>query len=308
MARQLAIPMPFSLDGFRACLEQHCRRVVLLVPAAMDAGGPSGTWIQGAGADYLYYESQTSPFHQAHIVLHLAARMLFAAGEGTTVDPRLVPDVSPHLVSLMLGDGGARGPVAPLEAETFAFLVLEQAGGTLSGSAVRQSLRQLQQLRAAVLDAVPEAAYATASVVPLAARFRLHQTVVEIRDATLALSPYRDPRVVKAATIAADAAGLAGDDAAAAVEAAVLAGALRAVKGGEPTNPRPGNTGLGPVIGMDLRSETGWLLKVSRELARFPLDVGLGRNDPWPDTQEGSGSPSDTGHSALRERERGWPC
>jgi hypothetical protein len=303
----MAVPAPFSLEGFRARLERHRGRVVLLVPVAMEQGAPSGTSVQTAYADYLYYESQTSPFHQAHIVLHLAACMLLGDRQGMTVDPRLVPDVSPRLLSLMVGEA-ARERVTHMEAEIFAFLVLQQAGCTLSGSSARRSLRQLEPLRAAVLDAVPAAARTAASGVSLAAQFRLHRTVVEIRDAALALNAYQDPQVATAATTAARAAGLTGDDAAAAVEAAILAGSLRAVKAGQPGSSKPGGTGLPPMLRPDLRSETAWLLKVSRALARSPLDGEPGRNDPLDSPRERPRVIRGHRLLTIALRGRGRPC
>ena len=73
---ELDVPAPFGLSAFGACLERHTGRVAELVPVVMDAGAPSGVWLRTARADYFYYEEQTSPFHQAHIVLSLAARLL----------------------------------------------------------------------------------------------------------------------------------------------------------------------------------------------------------------------------------------
>src|ERR1017187_7245479 len=103
MVRDLAIPVPFDLGEFRACLERHTHRAVELVPAAMAPGAPSGTFFSTAGADYLYYEQQTTPFHQAHIVLAMAAHVLLGDVASPSVDPRLAPDVSPDLIRLMLG-------------------------------------------------------------------------------------------------------------------------------------------------------------------------------------------------------------
>src|SRR5260370_7227077 len=89
----------------------------------MGPDAPSGTWLQTADADYLCYEEQTSPFHQAHIVLSLAGHVLLGEATGQLVDRQLVPGLSPQLVRLMLGDD-ARSAVTACEAETFAFLAL----------------------------------------------------------------------------------------------------------------------------------------------------------------------------------------
>lgn len=255
------------MDGFRACLERHCGRVVRLVPAVMEPGASSALWLRTAGAHYFYYEAQTSPFHQAYIVLHLAARMLLSKEAGTAVDLRLVPDVSPQLISLMLGDD-AQHAVTDGEADAFAFQVLGQKP---YGLLARRRLRQLRPLRNALLDAVPEATYATAPGLRTSARYRLYQAVIEIRDAMLALRPYRDRQVAMGAAAAARAAGLIGDDLAAAVEGAVLAHAVRARKGNRRSDSEPAAYGLAPAVGPDLRSEAAWLVKVSRAHAEYAL-------------------------------------
>ena len=74
--RRLAVSAPFDLEEFRECLERRSGRPVHLIPAALPAGSPSGVCIRTAGQDYLYFEQRTSPFHQAHIQVNLAAHIL----------------------------------------------------------------------------------------------------------------------------------------------------------------------------------------------------------------------------------------
>jgi hypothetical protein len=273
VVRELALSAPFAMDELGKRLEQRRRRTVRLLPMVMEPGTPSGVWIGTADADYLYYEEQTSPFHQAHIVLHLAARMVLGEGSGPAIDTRLVPDVSQRLIGLMLGTG-EQNTVTHLEAETFAFLALERDQRMPSAPAAWRLLRQLRPLHAATRDVSPGTAHLKVPGISHMARFRLHQMVIEIRDAGLALRPYRDRQVAAAATAVAQAAGLAGDDAAAATEAAVLAGALLDRKAGRPAVPKPWGTGSAPPIGADLASEARWLARVSRTLARLPQPGG----------------------------------
>jgi hypothetical protein len=272
MARWLAVPVPFELEEFRACVERRIRRAVELVPVEMEPGAPSGTWFRTAGADYLCYEQRTSPFHQAHIVLSLAAHVLLLGdAAGPCVDLRLVPDVSPQLVRLILG-GAACSPVTQLEAETFAFLALDRTlPAGYPSSLARAAFRHLKPLHSALRRAVPEVTGTRIRGVRPAVRFRLHQLVVEISDAVLALRAYRDPQVASAALAAGAAAGLAGDDLMAAVEATVLAAAMRSRHASEPPLDAAGVTGGRPMVDPDLRSEAIWLVMVARAFAESKL-------------------------------------
>jgi hypothetical protein len=107
------------------------------------------------------------------------------------------------------------------------------------------------------------------------ARFGLHRQVMAIRDAELALRPYRDADTAAAAESAARKAGLPGNEHAAAVEAAVLTTAAAAARAGRPPRRQAEEPVRPPWLGPDLRSETAWLAMVARALARRPLAVGV---------------------------------
>ena len=82
----------------------------------------------------------------------------------------------------------------------------------------------------------------------------------------------RDLATRAAATAAADEAGLAGDDLAAAVDAAVLAAAARARADGRPAQRGiPGTARPATGGGADLVSNGAWLVKVSRAFGSSPL-------------------------------------
>lgn len=300
VARHLAVPVPFELTEFRARIERHTQRVVNLVPAVMRADAPSGIWLRTASADYFYYEEQTSPFHQAHIVLCLAAHVLLGDTSGTSVDPRLVSDVSPALARIMI-NGIASSPLTPLEAETFAFLALEYARpAAYPPSLARRALRHLRPLQSALQEVVPEATGAVACGFWPAASFRLHRQVIQIRDAALALRPYRDPQVAAVATRAARAAGLAGGDLAAAVEASVLSAAVRARVAGHPMRNAAGRAGLSPVAGPDLRSEAACLVKVARAFAQLRHDEDSARGKAPRSRPDGLALPAHVNHAPFR--------
>ena len=265
----LAIPVPFELGAFRASLERSAGVAVRLVPAVMPPGAPSGVFFETGSTCYLCYERDTSPLHQAHIVLSLASHLVLGETADSPIDRRLVPDLSPQLVRLMLGDVPSRA-VAQAEAETFAFVALERAGAAAYPPALAwRALRRLMPLRSALCDAVPEAASIVVPSGRRAARLRLYQRVIEIRDAALMLRPYRDPEVASAAALVARAAGITGDELAATVEAAVLAAAVRVRNAGRPALNSAGDTGVAPALGLGLRSEADWLAAVSRAFARL---------------------------------------
>ncbi len=270
---ELDLPVPFDLGTRAGQLERRDPRAIRLVPVTIEPGNPSGLWARTAAADYIYYEQQTSPFHQAHIAAHLVAYVVLGPEKGASIDRRLVPDVSTELVQMILGDT-AGTPVTELEAETFAFLLLERAGllaGLKSGTWRR--LRELRPLWAALREAVPEAECAVSGGARLTARSRLYRRVIEIRDAALALRPYQDPAARAAATTAAH---------------ERWAGRGRPCRHGRGRCPRrcrcapgrpvvlrtariPGTAGPAVRGGVDLVSEAAWLVKVSRAFASSPL-------------------------------------
>ena len=300
MVRDLAIPVPFDLGALRACLKQRTGRVVEMLPAVMEPGAPSGTFFSTAGADYLYYEQRTTPFHQAHIVLSLTGRMLLGELDGPSFDRRLVPDLSPQLIGLMLGQI-ADSTATQAEAETFAFLAMDRAHlAACSSFFAWRALRRLRPLYSALCEAVPEATKAAASGGRSSMRLRLYQQVIEIRDAALALRRYRDPEVASAVASAARAAGLTAAELTAVVEAAVLAAAMCARNAGRPVRQQADEAALPPTLGADLRSDTAWLVKVSRAFAEYSPADGPARDDPHESTRDGFAARVGTGRTLFR--------
>jgi hypothetical protein len=91
-------------------------------------------------------------------------------------------------------------------------------------------------------------------------RLRLYRRVIEIRDGLLALQPYRKLDIAAAARERATRAGLRGQRLEAAVEAAIVAAALRSrAAGAPPAAPEVPVTGGG-----DLDSDTAFLSQVAR--------------------------------------------
>jgi hypothetical protein len=152
----------------------------------MPPGAPSGVWFRTDAADYLHCEEWTSPFHQAHIVATLAAHLLLTDQAGEMVSHQLVPDIHPPADKQF--HGTAVGDVISRpEAEAFAFEVLRRTGSFPGTLQARILLRRLQPLRSTLLAAVPTAVGDIAAEAPSGATARLYRSVIEIRDAALAV-------------------------------------------------------------------------------------------------------------------------
>jgi hypothetical protein len=146
-----------------------------------------------------------------------------------------------------------------------------------------RSYRQLNPLWLALYRAVPQIAL----VPPSSHRdwplrdlgFRLYRRVIEIRDGRLALRPYFDHRVASAALRLGQAAGLSGAELDAAVEASVLAAALRAKHDGRTAT----TDRLDAPGGSDLSGEIAWLVSVATAFAGSPVvRAVLAETEPRP--------------------------
>jgi VIT1/CCC1 family predicted Fe2+/Mn2+ transporter len=129
-----------------------------------------------------------------------------------------------------------------------------------------RSYRRLTPLWLALYRAIPQIALVPPSSFELVTRnlsFRLYRRVIEICDGRLALRQYFDQRVAAAAVRIGRAAGLAGDELDAVVEASLFATALRAKKRGQPAS-----TDLLELHGgSNLSEETAWLVRVATAFA-----------------------------------------
>ena len=281
-AARLDIPVPFSLAEFAARLRRRRPRPIHVIPVVTGAAGLSGAWFRTAAADYICYEQHTSAFHQAHVVLHLAAYLLLSRDDGAAIDRRLAPDLGAAALEHMFGPA-TRDPVTDAEAGVFTSLALRRAR-LLTGprSDARRWLRELGPLWAGLREAVPEAASTARDGLWPNAKLRLYRRVIAIRDAQLALRPYLDPAVAEAALTAARSAGLDGDDLDAAVEAAVLAAAARARTAGRRAGQDAAGAGWPAVRGgADLASDAAWLARVSRAATGLPVAGDLARGTPF---------------------------
>jgi hypothetical protein len=105
----------------------------------------------------------------------------------------------------------------------------------------------------------------------LNARYRLHRRVIEIRDAELALRPFRDSGAAQDAADAALLARLPEDEHDAVIEAVMIMTALDARRGGAPACGGHDGARILSDPRNDLESAVERLLLVSRAVRRSPI-------------------------------------
>jgi hypothetical protein len=146
---ELHLPDPFDVRSFCEELGRQRGRPILLLPVtgAADVGG---VWISVPSADLIFYEQDTSPLHQEHIILHEVSHLLCAHQPPPVSDPEmaqlLFPHFDPETVRSVLQRSGY-STVEEREAELLASLILERAAGRRSGAE-----KALDREMAAVLE------------------------------------------------------------------------------------------------------------------------------------------------------------
>jgi hypothetical protein len=127
----LDIPQPFDLPAFVASVASLRGRHISLTPFRAGPDGLCGAWIRARSTDYIYYDDQTTPLHQAHIVLHEIAHMLLghhSAGPTLLPGPRPLAGPGPGAADAEPESGGSYAAAQEREAETLASMILERAG------------------------------------------------------------------------------------------------------------------------------------------------------------------------------------
>jgi hypothetical protein len=126
---ELDFPEPFDLAEFAARLGRRRGRPLRLYPVAFEASRPCGLWIATTEADYVYYETGTTPFHAMSIALHQIAHLLLGH-QGLTAWHDLArwqaPGADPAVVQIVFGRADYSRP-EERDAETLASLMLERA-------------------------------------------------------------------------------------------------------------------------------------------------------------------------------------
>jgi hypothetical protein len=79
VVRRLRLPDPFSVPALCDSISAQRGRALYLHPLAKPEGTldmPCGMWVATDIADHVFFEQQTSPFHQEHIILHELGHMI----------------------------------------------------------------------------------------------------------------------------------------------------------------------------------------------------------------------------------------
>lgn len=137
LLRDLPIPVPF--DARALCEQVGARRgqPIRLVPMA-GLTGVCGLWVATDTMDLIFHESDTTPPHQEHIILHELAHVLcdhYPVSLPMAEQARiLLPNLDPDMVRRVLGRAGY-STEEEREAEMLASLIRQRdaPGGTLTG-------------------------------------------------------------------------------------------------------------------------------------------------------------------------------
>ena len=137
--REIELPVPFDATSFCEVLAARRGRPIVLLPITAREG-PFGIWVATPDTDYIFFERETSRWHQEHIILHEACHLLWGHDRSQVssddVTQMLFPSLAPQMVRRVL-QRSAYTQEDEREAELLATLILEHVGG-IAASASRR--------------------------------------------------------------------------------------------------------------------------------------------------------------------------
>ncbi|MYZ37866.1 MULTISPECIES: hypothetical protein [unclassified Streptomyces] len=98
LLRQLEIQPPLRVDELCLRLGEHRGKTIQLIPWALPIPGPFGVWLSQPDEESIFYQAETTPVHQDHIILHEIGHIIADhQDDGSTGEefPGLGPDY-PH--------------------------------------------------------------------------------------------------------------------------------------------------------------------------------------------------------------------
>src|SRR6266536_4497297 len=115
----LELPSPFSTDALCALISKRRVRPIMIHEVDhLPFDGPCGLWVEFDDADHILVSRGASESHQAHIVVHELAHVLYDHQGllGTDYLHLSLPSLNPDVVRRVLGRG-SYGPQEEQEAE-----------------------------------------------------------------------------------------------------------------------------------------------------------------------------------------------
>lgn len=146
--RALAPGVPLQLDRFIAEVAAGRPRPLSFMPVSL-LGQPYGLWLTDGNVECIWYERDTTPAHQRHIILHELCHLLC---DHQPLDAVAFDGPLPHLDrgrlrAVMLRSGYTEEQER--EAELLASLIIERAGAGPEGANTdARSMRLLRMLGA----------------------------------------------------------------------------------------------------------------------------------------------------------------
>jgi IrrE N-terminal-like domain len=128
--RDLPIPVPFDARAFTDELAAG-RRPIRLVPMS-GLTGVCGMWVATDTTDLIFYEQDTTPPHQEHIILHELSHLICDHYPPAAVEAQhLLPNLDAEMVRRVLGRAGY-STEEEREAELLATLIRQRARSNAS--------------------------------------------------------------------------------------------------------------------------------------------------------------------------------
>jgi hypothetical protein len=144
--RSLSISVPFDLEQFVAEVAKSRPRPISLVPMSL-RGQPYGLWLTDGERDSIWFERETTPTHQRHIILHELCHLLceHQPRDSVMLDGPF-PDLDTARLRVVLQRSGYTRE-EEREAEMMASMIVERASADRNGEpADAPSIRLLQML------------------------------------------------------------------------------------------------------------------------------------------------------------------
>lgn len=76
LLRHLDIRPPLDIHELCKRLGEHRGKPIRLIPWELPIPGPSGVWLSQPDAESIFYQRETTPIHQDHIILHEIGHIL----------------------------------------------------------------------------------------------------------------------------------------------------------------------------------------------------------------------------------------